>query len=402
MTTRTMPKVDQNRIDELFARGTVTDVFPSKELLVKKLLAGEKIKIYYGLDPTHTAIHLGHAKNMIFLEELRQLGNEVIILFGDFTAQIGDPTDKSATRKQLTKEDIAANMADWVRQITPLIDFKDKKNPAIIKHNSEWLSKLSFADVLNLSSNFTVQQMIERDMYQKRLKEGSPIYLHEFMYPLMQGYDSVAMDVDAELCGTDQIFNALAGRTLMKKLKDKEKFVIALNLVANPVTGQLMSKSNGTGVFIDQSANELFGALMALPDPMIEPLFTNCTRIPLGEKDSIISQGPRKAKAIIAKDIVKRFHGEKAADEAEKAFEATFAKGGIPDDVLEIKLDKAVPLADVLIKVGVIPSKTEWRRLVTDGAVRDDKDVKITDPHFAPTETIVLKIGKRRFVKVII
>lgn len=397
-----MSTIDQKRIDELFARGTVTDVFPSKELLVKRLLAGEKIKIYYGLDPTHTAIHLGHAKNMIFLEELRQLGNEVIILFGDFTAQIGDPTDKSATRKQLTKEDISRNMADWVRQISPLIDFKDKKNPATIRHNSEWLSKLSFTDVLNLSSNFTVQQMIERDMYQKRLKEGSPIYLHEFMYPLMQGYDSVAMDVDAELCGTDQIFNALAGRTLMKKLKDKEKFVIALNLVANPLTGQLMSKSNGTGVFIDQSANDLFGALMALPDPMIDPLFMNCTRIPLSEKDTVISQGPRMAKAIIAKDIVKRFHGEKAAESAEKTFEATFAKGGVPDDVLEIKLDKGVPLADVLIKVGVVPSKTEWRRLVTDGAVRDDKDTKITDPYFAPTETIVLKIGKRRFVKVVI
>ncbi len=395
-------KIDQKRIDELFARGTVTDIFPSKDALVKQLLSGEKIKIYYGLDPTHTAIHLGHAKNMIFLEEFRQLGHEVIILFGDFTAQIGDPTDKSAARKQLNKEDIASNMADWVRQITPLINFNDKKNPAIIKHNSEWLSKLSFADVLNLASNFTVQQMIERDMYQKRLKEGSPIYLHEFMYPLMQGYDSVAMDVDAELCGTDQIFNALSGRTLMKKLKDKEKFVIALNLVANPVTGQLMSKSNGTGVFIDQPANDLFGALMALPDPMIEPLFTNCTRIPLSEKDSIISQGPRKAKAIIAKDIVKRFHGEEAAEQAEKAFEATFAKGGVPDDVLEIKLDKGVPLADVLIKVGVIPSKTEWRRLITDGAVRDNKDVKITDPHFAPSQTITLKIGKRRFVKLII
>ena len=392
--------IDQKRIDELFARGTVTDIFPSKEALVKKLLAGEKIRIYYGLDPTHTAIHLGHAKNMIFLEELRQLGNEVIVLFGDFTAQIGDPSDKGATRKSLTNEDVIRNMADWVRQISPIIDFKNKENPAQIKHNSEWLVKLSFADILNLASNFTVQQLIERDMFQKRLKEGSPIHLHEFMYPLMQGYDSVAMDVDAELCGTDQIFNALAGRTLMKKLKDKEKFVIALNLVANPVTGQLMSKSNGTGVFIDQPANSLFGSLMALPDPMIEPLFTNCTRIPMTEKDSILAQGPRIAKAIIAKDIVKRFHGEDAAVVAEQAFIATFAKGGVPDDILEIKLDGAT-LVEVLIKAAVVPSKTEWRRLVTDGAVRTENDEKITDPAFAPTSGIILKIGKRRFVKIV-
>lgn len=395
-----MNKVDQKRIDELFARGTITDVYPSKEALVKKLLAGEKIKIYYGLDPTHTAIHLGHAKNMIFLEELRQLGCEVIVLFGDFTAQIGDPTDKGATRKALTLEDVTRNMADWVRQISPLIDFKDKTNPATIRHNSEWLAKLSFADILSLSSNFTVQQMIERDMFQKRLKEGSPIHLHEFMYPLMQGYDSVAMDIDAELCGTDQIFNALAGRTLMKKLKDKEKFVIALNLIANPATGQLMSKSNGTGVFIDQSPNDLFGSLMALPDPMIEPLFLNCTRIPMSEKDMIMAQGPRQAKAIIAKDIVKRLHGEAASISAEQAFVATFAKGGVPDDILEVTLNDAT-LAEALIKVGVIESKTEWRRLITDGAVRTENDEKIADTAFVPASGTILKIGKRRFVKVL-
>ncbi len=394
-----MTHIDQKRIDELFARGTVTDVFPSKESLVKKLLAGEKIKIYLGLDPTHTAIHLGHAKNIMFMEELRQLGHEVIVLFGDFTARIGDP-DKASARKALSVEDVAHNMADWVRQISPLIDFKDKTNPATIRHNSEWLAKLSFADILNLSSNFTVQQMIERDMFQKRLKEGSPIHLHEFMYPLMQGYDSVAMDVDAELCGTDQIFNALSGRTLMKKLKDKEKFVIALNLIANPATGQLMSKSNGTGVFIDQSANDLFGALMALPDPMIEPLFLNCTRIPMSEKDMIMVQGPRQAKAIIAKDIVKRIHGEPASIAAEEAFIATFAKGGVPDDILEIKLDGAT-LAEALIKAGVVESKTEWRRLVTDGAVRTEQDEKITDPAFVPASGTILKIGKRRFVKVL-
>jgi tyrosyl-tRNA synthetase len=396
-----MIKPDQKRIEEVFARGTVTDVFPSKEFVVKKLMAGEKMRVYLGLDPTHTAIHLGHAKNIMFLEELRQLGCEVIVLFGDFTAQIGDPTGKGVARTALTPADIARNMSDWVRQVSPLIDFKAKENPAQIKHNSEWLAKLSFADVLSLSSNFTVQQMIERDMFQKRLKDGSPIHLHEFLYPLMQGYDSVAMDVDVELCGTDQIFNALAGRTLLKKLKDKEKAVIALNLIANPATGQLMSKSNGTGVFIDQSANDLFGALMALPDAMLEPLFMNCTRIPLAEKDSILAQGPRAAKALIAKDIVKRLHSEKAAEEAEQAFENTFAKGGVPEDVQEIIFDTDARFVDLLIKNGLVDSKTEWRRLVTDGAVRDEKDEKITDVNWVPPQTSILKIGKRRFVKIV-
>jgi tyrosyl-tRNA synthetase len=223
------------------------------------------------------------------------------------------------------------------------------------------------------------------------------------MYPLMQGYDSVAMDVDVEVCGNDQIFNALAGRTLMKRMKDKDKIVVALNLVANPATGELMSKSNGTGVFVNLPPNELFGALMALPDPMIEPLFTNCTRIPLAEKESIMSLGPRLAKASIAYDIVKRFYGEQSAENAENNFEATFAKGGLPENIQEIHLPSSgkVVLADLLIQANIVPSKTEWRRLIENGAVRTEDDTKISDPNFLPLKTMVLKIGKRRFVKLV-
>jgi tyrosyl-tRNA synthetase len=403
---RTMPMIsmktvtDKARIEQIFARGTVVEAFPSKEELLKALHGGKRLKIYIGLDPTSTALHLGHAKNLMFLEELRQLGHEVIVLFGDFTAMIGDPSDKTAARKQLSAEEVKKNVSDWMRQIEPIVDFKDKDNPARLKFNSEWLSKLSFADVVDLASNFTVQQMIERDMFEKRIKAGIPIYLHEFMYPLMQGYDSVAMDVDAELCGTDQIFNALAGRTLLKRLKNKDKFVIALNLLTNPKTRELMSKSNGTGVFIDQPAGELFGALMALPDPMIEPLFVNCTRIPMGEKDALMALGPREAKARVASDVVKRFHGAAAAKAAEEAFEKTFAKGGMPDDALEIRVKGGEPIVDALIKAGVVPSKTEWRRLVGDGAVRTEKDEKIADPNWKPADTVVLKIGKRRFVRI--
>jgi tyrosyl-tRNA synthetase len=392
---------DKSRIEEMFARGTLVEAYPSKEELMKKLLSGERIRIYIGFDPTHTAVHLGHAKNLMFLEELRQLGHEVIVLFGDFTARIGDP-DKAATRKQQTAEEVAANAKDWVRQISPIIDFKDKENPAQLRFNADWLSKLAFADIIHLASNFTVQQFIERDLFSKRIKAGNPIYLHEFMYPLMQGYDSVAMDVDAELCGTDQIFNALSGRTLMKRLKDKDKFVVALNLLANPKTGELMSKSNGTGVFIDASATDLFGSIMALPDAMIDPLYVNCTRLPLSEKEAFMAKGPREAKARVASDIVKRFHGEKAAQEAEAAWEATFAKGSVPEDIQEVKLGTGEPLADALVKAGVVPSKTEWRRLVTNGAVRTEDDEKIDDPGFMPEKTMVLKIGKRRFAKIVI
>src|SRR3989344_2502678 len=179
---------DPQRIDEIFARGTVVEAFPSLVELKKKLLSGDRIRVYIGLDPTGTAIHLGHAKNIMFLEELRQLGHEVIVLFGDFTAQIGDPTDKSAARKQLSAEDVKRNMQSWVRQIEPIIDFKDEanggSNPALLKYNSQWLAKLNFIDVVGLASNFTVQQMLERDMFEKRMKDNTPIHLHEFLYPL--------------------------------------------------------------------------------------------------------------------------------------------------------------------------------------------------------------------------
>ncbi len=392
---------DRQRIEEIFERGTLVEAYPSKKELLEKLTSGDQITIYYGLDPTHTAIHLGHAKNIIFLEELRQLGHKVIVLFGDFTARVGDPGGKAAVRKQLTPEEIQNNVSDWVRQIKPLISFDDKENPVEIKYNNAWLSKLTMAEIIELSANFTVQQMLERDMFEKRYQAGTPIHLHEFLYPLLQGYDSVAMDVDAELCGTDQIFNALAGRTLLKRLKNKDKFVIALNLIANPVTGELMSKSNGTGVFIDVAPAQLFGAIMALPDAMIEPLFMNCTRIPLAEKGSLLSLGPRNAKAQISFDIVKRLHGEEAAKSAEDQFINTFSNKGVPEDVQELKLEKGQSLPEVLIKAGIVPSKTEWRRLVEDGAVKND-DAKITDPNFMPTETMVLKVGKRRFVKIII
>ena len=393
---------DKKRIEEIFARGTVVEVLPSRDELIARMMTGEPIRLYIGLDATSSALHLAHARILIFLEELRQLGHQIIILFGDFTAQIGDPTDKSMARKQLTHEDVKRNVAGWLDQIKPLIDINDPKNPTLIKYNSDWLSKLTFTDVVNLASNFTVQQMLERDMFQKRLKENTPIHLHEFLYPLMQGYDSVAMEVDAEVCGTDQIFNAMAGRTLLKRLKDKDKFVVALNLMANPKTGALMSKSKGTGVFLNQTSEQLFGSIMSQPDEMIEPFFVNCTRIPLSEKDALMSKGPRDAKAAIAFDIVKRFHGEAAAKLAQEAFENTFAKGGVPEDVEEVIFSKDSVLSEALVKLGAVPSKAEWRRLVLNGAVRLEDDSKITDPSFAPDKTMILKIGKRRFVRVVV
>ena len=393
---------DKARLEEIFTRGIVAEILPSRDALFEFLRSGKRLKIYLGADPTSGSLHLSHAKNYWFLEDLRQLGHEVIVLIGDFTARIGDPSDRQAVRPSLTPEQIKTNVDSWLAQLKLLLDFSDPKNPPRLSYNSAWLDQLTLKEIINLAANFTVQQMLERDMFVKRLADHTPIHLHEFLYPMLQGYDSVALEVNAELCGTDQIFNALAGRTLLKRLKNQEKFVIALNLLANPKTGELMSKSRGTGVFLSAPPNEMYGAIMAEPDEMIEPLFINCTRLPLADKEKIMSLGPRAAKARVTLEIVKKIYGAPAAQAAEKTFDQTFRAGGVPEDILEINLSPAADIVAALIVAGVIDSRSEWRRLIAEGAIRDETNKKITDLHFSPTTTSVLKIGKHRFVRLLV
>ena len=389
---------DKNKIEEIFSRGTVAEILPNKEGLMGRLLSGDRLRIYIGFDPTGESLHLGHAQNLIFLEDLRRLGHEVIVLFGDFTARIGDP-DKASARNALSPEEVKHFVSGWVEQVKPLVSFDDPNNPAKIMFNSEWLKTLSFEDVLSLASHFTVQHMIERDMFDKRLKAGSPIYLHEFMYPLMQGYDSVAMDVDVELCATDQIFNALAGRTLLRKMKNKDKHVIALRLLANPKTGEMMSKSQGSGVLLKSTPQDMFGAIMAQPDEMTEVLLESCTRVSVDEKKSIVDLGPRDAKARVAYEIVALVFGRESADHARHSFETAFQKGGVPDEMPTVVLAFGESFADALVREGIVASKTKWRRLVSDGAVSVHEGDKIDDPDFIRRDSCVIKIGKKIFVR---
>jgi tyrosyl-tRNA synthetase len=399
---------DEKIIDELLSR-SVAEILPSKELFKKELMSGRQLRIYIGADPTGTALHLGHATNFIALEKFRKLGHKVIILIGDFTARIGDPTDKTAARVQLTREQVMENTKTWLKQLAPIVDLTNKENPVEIVYNHDWLSKMTFEDVINLASNFTVQRMLERDMFEKRIKEQKPIYVHEFFYPLMQGYDSVHLNVDVEICGNDQKFNALAGRTLLQRYKNKEKFVFITTLLENPITGEkMMSKSLGTGVFLDVSNVDMYGKIMSQPDENIVQLFTDCTYVSLAEIESIKNDlamkkiNPRDIKARLAFEITKMYHGEAAAQSAEQAFENTFAKGGVPDDVQEVTLGASDLLPDVLVKAGIIPSKAEWRRLIDGGGIKTEDDEKIVDANFKPTKTMILKIGKRRFVKVVV
>ncbi|MFA6586143.1 MAG: tyrosine--tRNA ligase [Candidatus Paceibacterota bacterium] len=392
---------DEKRIDEVLGRGIISGILPNKEDFKKLLMSGKRIRIYIGFDATADTLHLSHAKNIMLLEDFRKLGHEVIFLFGDFTARIGDPSDQIGTRTILSKKQVQGNIKNWEKQIKNLINFRDFSNPAKIKFNGSWLSKLSLEDVLNLASKITVQQMVERDMFQKRIKEGKHIFLHEFMYPLMQGYDSVAMEVDAEMCGTDQTFNALMGRTLLRKMKDKNKFVVTVNLMENPKTGELMSKSRGTGVFLNATPMEMFGAIMAQPDEMIEVLLVNCTRITKDEIKKIMKIDPLEAKKRTAFEILKIIFSEKEAQKAKENFINTFQKKEIPEEMTELKTEGNKMLMDILVEGKILASKGEFRRLVEENAITDlDTNKKVTDVNFIPKSGMKFKIGKRRFIEI--
>lgn len=397
-------KSKQEIIDSLLNRGVIVNILPTREELEKKLNSDEKLKIYIGADPTSGALHLSHAKNYMILEEFRQLGHEVYVLIGDFTARIGDPTEKTSARKQLSREDVNVNVENWLRQIKPLMDFEAKVNPPKVVYNHDWLAKLTMEEVVNLASNFTVQQMLERDMFEKRMGENKPIFLHEFLYPLMQGYDSVALDVDIELCGTDQIFNALAGRTLLKKLKNKDKFVVAVNLMENPATGELMSKSRGTGIFLDFSPEDMYGGIMAQPDEMIKVFLVNNTRMPLAEIDKLLSEdNPRDAKMKTAKMITEIFHGAELANKAEETFVSKIQKKEAPEDVKEISLGfESETLFNILKKALVDMSGSEIRRLIPQNAIRLEGEVKNDEKEIIKLnhEGMILNVGKRIWLKI--
>ncbi len=393
----------EEKLQEFLTRGVV-NIYPNKEFVEARLKADKPARMYLGIDPTGPTLHLGHMICVKKLAELQKLGHKAVLLVGDFTAMIGDP-DKQTARKPLTRKEVQANMKRYKEQASTLLDFSGK-NKAEIVYNSKWLGKMDFADVLNLASHMTVQQMLERDMFDKRVKAGTPVYIHEFMYPLMQGYDSVAMEIDGEVGGNDQTFNMLTGRTLEKQLLDKEKFVISMKLLEDN-TGKKMGKTEGNMVSLLDSPEEMFGKIMSWTDGLILPALELCTDVPLGEIEHIaknLSSGenPRDTKAFLAREIIKLYHGEEAAREAEDAFERTFQKGEVPDDAPEVSATNAELLIDVLLRSKIVASKSEWRRLVEEGAVTElTVDTKVSDPAYILERAGIFKIGKRRFIKII-
>jgi len=395
-----MPKIDEEKIDHLLNRG-VENIYPDRETLKKVLMSGKKIKLYCGYDPTAPSLHIGNAISMRKLAEFQKLGHEVIFLFGDFTAQLGDP-DKLSVRKPLTHEEVLENLKGWKKQIKNIIDI-DKID---FRFNSKWLKKMDFADIIDVAKHFTLQQIIARDMFQKRIEEGRPLYLHEFFYPLMQAYDSVEMDVDLEIGGSDQTFNILCGRDLMKSMKGKEKFVLTMKLLVDP-SGEKMGKSIGNTVNLTDKPEDAFGKVMSWNDNMIVQGFEILTDIPedgvkMFEKDLKNGANPREIKFKLAEEVVKTFFGEEASLMAGEKFNKQFRDHEKPKDIEEKHISqKMINVVELIFELGLAGSKSEARRLVEQGGVKID-DSKITDREsmIGVHDEMLVQVGKRKFVKI--
>jgi len=394
-----MISADPKKIQELLTRG-VENIYPTKAFLEKELASGRQLTLYTGYDPTAPTLHIGHGITLLKLRQFQDLGHKVIMLIGDFTGMIGDPTDKGAARKQLTRPEILENCKLYQSQAAAILDFGGS-NPVEIKYNSEWLAPLQFADVIELASHVTVQRMIERDMFQKRLQEAKPIYLHEFMYPLMQGYDSVAMNVDGEIGGNDQTFNMLMGRDLIKDIKGKEKFVLTGRLLADD-SGKKMGKSEGNMIALSDTPEDMFGKVMRWSDGMIASGFELCTTMAMSEVEKIkkdTKTNPRDHKLLLAYEITKTFLGEKAAEQGKNHFAAVIQDKEKPADISELK-PSAYDIVTVLVEGKLVTSKAEARRAIEQGGVKVD-DVKVEAIDLVVKRGSVVQKGKRFFVKVL-
>jgi tyrosyl-tRNA synthetase len=395
-----------NAIDWLCTHA-VERIYPSAEAFREKLRSGARLRVYYGIDPTGPTIHIGHTVPLRKMAELQAMGHEIIILIGDFTAMIGDPTDKTATRKQQTREQVLENCRLYREQIGHIIKF-DGPNAAQMKFNNDWLGKMSFGEVLELASHFTVQQMMERDMFKKRAAEEKPIHVHEFMYPLMQGYDSVAMEVDVEVGGNDQTFNMLAGRTLLREMKGKEKFVIAAKLLADP-TGKKMGKSEGNMIAFSDTPEDAYGKLMSWPDEMLLPSFEVLTDKKPEEILAIRSrlsagENPMNVKRELALEIVSWIFGAEAGEHAAAQFTQVHSEGQVPDEMPELALsESSLSLIDLLVRGELVSSNSDARRQIEQGGVKVDGTV-VTDVKTIlslGSEPMIIQKGKRHFLRVI-
>ncbi|MDD4319640.1 MAG: tyrosine--tRNA ligase [Candidatus Peribacteraceae bacterium] len=432
---------------ELLTRAVETVV--PRELAEEKLKSGKKLRLYLGIDPTGSKLHLGHSVPLRKLKAFSDAGHHVVFLIGSFTAMIGDPTGRDAMREPLTKEQVRKNFETYKEQASKILDFSAIE----LRYNHEWLENMSFAEIMRLSSHFTVQQMMQRDMFKERMKwkvvcahckelsdspiqfQGTedaqdavidisdiqcshcgkmtpvtketiipppnPISPNEFMYPLMQGYDSVMLDVDFEIGGNDQLFNMLCGRKLQKVYGKREKCVLTTRLIEG-TDGRKMSKTYDNCIWLEDAANDMYGKVLRVRDDLIVTYMECATEMPMDdvkEAEQALKKGanPKELKMRLAREIVTLYHGADAAISAEREFQNVFSQGGVPEDMPDVKAEKGSLLLDVIVKNKLAPSKSETRRLIEQGAVSLNEE-KITAVDAAAKEGI-LKVGKRKFVR---
>lgn len=387
---------DPKKIEELLTRG-VEEVI-HVDSLKEKLSSGKQLRVKLGIDPTSPNIHLGRSIPLLKLRDFQELGHQVVFIVGDFTGVIGDTSDKESERPMLTEEAINENKKTYLEQVGKILDVSKIE----FRNNSEWLGGLTYREIGEHADQFSVADFIARENIAKRLKEGKRVSLREVLYPLMQGYDSVAVNADVELGGTDQRFNLLAGRSLQEHFGQEPQGII-MGPLMNGTDGRKMSSSWGNTITLTMEPHDMYGKVMSMADSEIIPYFINCTRVTLEEVNtmkSALQEGvnPRDMKMKLARVIVSMYHNEVDAEGAEKNFIETFQKGGVPDDVLEVKPD----YIEALLTHGVVASKTELRRLLEDGGVRNaESGEKLEVLPTTVTDSLVLKIGKRRFVKLL-
>lgn len=395
---------------EIIKRGVV-EIVPEEELvakLEKSIKTGRPLHIKLGLDPTAPDIHLGHTVVLQKIRQFQELGHNTTIILGDFTARIGDPTGKSETRKQLTEEQVLENARTYEKQIFKVLD----PGKTTITFNSKWLSSMNFAQVIELAAKYTVARMLERDDFAKRFKEGLPISVHEFFYPLMQGYDSVALQADVELGGTDQKFNLLMGRTLQREYGQEPQVALMMPIIEGTDGVQKMSKSLGNYIGIDELPGEMYGKTMSIPDNLMLRYYELVTTVPLDEVKKIaegLQNGtlhPRDAKMRLAREIVGIYHGEDAAKHAEEEFKRVFQQRDLPEDIPTFQItedmleDGLVWLPRVMQQAGMCGSTSEARRLIQQGALRvNGEKFNASDGKIKPEPGMIIKAGKRKFIR---
>lgn len=396
-----MPTQRLNIINDLLSR-SVTEVVP-RELALSKLNSGKKLRVYFGIDPTGDKLHLGHAVPLRKLKALQEAGHEVILVIGSFTAMIGDPSGRDSVREPLTAAQVKKNFATYKKQAQLVLNLRKVK----VVFNHKWLGKLKPKDIVTLASHFSVQQLLERDMFQERIRRQQPIAVHELMYPLLVGYDSVVLDVDCEIGGNDQLFNMLCGRTLQQAYKKREKFVLTTKLLEG-TDGRKMSKTYNNAIYLTDQPNEMYGKVMSIKDELIVPYFETCTDLSseeINEVESGLKKGdnPKEYKSRLAKEIVKIYHGLKEAEKAAAEFDKVHKNKELPSEIPTLKInvgETTVALDEIIVRAVLASSKSEAKRLAEQGGVRVDGKV-ITDSR-AQIEArpgTVIQVGPRKFVK---